>query len=196
MLADKPSTKTGQPQSHTSELDVLKIWRIARAYLKDVKGFELTEEVLLANFSFAKYLMWKDLVDRTDVLKRNPVVRHLIDTPKESYGDGAELPDERRLDDEVHPRDLFLPLPSDTSQSAAVVAATRNKDFVLFGPPGTGKSQTIANMITQLLAHGKTVLFVSAKTTALEVVRPEAQRHRARLVLPRSPFRQGAQKTG
>ncbi|MGD9617665.1 MAG: DUF4011 domain-containing protein [Alphaproteobacteria bacterium] len=154
-----------------SGLDVGKIWRIARAYLKDVKGFELTEEVVLANFSFAKYLMWKDLVDRTDVLKRNPVVRHLIDTPKESYGDGAELPDERRLDDEVHPRDLFLPLPSDSSQTAAVVAATRNKDFVLFGPPGTGKSQTIANMITQLLAHGKTVLFVSAKTTALDVVR-------------------------
>jgi hypothetical protein len=152
-------------------LDVRKIWRIARAYLKDVKGFELTEEVVLANFSFAKYLMWKDLVDRTDVLKRSPVVRHLIDTPKESYGDSAGLPDEQRLDYEVHPRDLFLPLPSDSSQIAAVVAAARCKDFVLFGPPGTGKSQTIANMITQLLAHGKTVLFVSAKTTALEVVR-------------------------
>jgi hypothetical protein len=52
-----------------------------------------------------------------------------------------------------------------------VIAATRNKDFVLFGPPGTGKSQTIANLITQLLAHGKTMLFVSARTTALEVVR-------------------------
>jgi very-short-patch-repair endonuclease len=154
-----------------SGLDVRKVWRIARAYLKDMRGFELTEEVVLANFSFAKYLMWKDLVDRTDVLKRNPVVRHLIDTPKDSYGDGAELPDERRLDEEVHPRDLFLPLPSDSSQTAAVIAAARNKDFVLFGPPGTGKSQTIANMITQLLAHGKTVLFVSAKTTALEVVR-------------------------
>jgi ATP-dependent exoDNAse (exonuclease V) alpha subunit len=154
-----------------SGLDVRKIWRIARAYLKDVRGFELTEEVDLANFSFAKYLMWKDLVDRTDLLKQNPVVRHLIETPKESYGDGADLPDERRLDDEVHPRDLFLPLASDSSQTAAAVAATRNKDFVLFGPPGTGKSQTIANIIAQLLAHGKTVLFVSAKTTALEVVR-------------------------
>jgi hypothetical protein len=138
-----------------SGLDVRKIWRIARAYLKDVKGFELTEEVVLANFSFAKHLMWKDLVDRTDVLKRNPVVRHLIDTPRESYGDGAELPDEWRLDDEIHPRDLFLPLPSDSSQTAAVVAATRSKDFVLFGPPGTGKSQTIANMITQLLGMAK-----------------------------------------
>ena len=154
-----------------SGLDIKKIWHIARAHLKDVRGFELTEEVVLANFSFAKYLMWKDLVDRTDVLKRNPVVRHLIDTPKQSYSDGADLPDERGIDYQVHPRDLFLPLPSDSSQTAAVMAATLSKDFVLFGPPGTGKSQTIANMITQLLAHGKTVLFVSAKTTALEVVR-------------------------
>lgn len=153
-----------------SGLDVDRIWRIARTHLKEVKGFELTEEIVLSNFSFAKYLMWRDLVDRTELLKRNPVVRHLIDTPKESYGDGTGLPAEARLDYEVHPRDLFLPLPADSSQTAAVLAANRNKDFVLFGPPGTGKSQTIANMIVQLLANGKTVLFVSAKATALDVV--------------------------
>src|SRR5262249_6667503 len=74
------------------------------------------------------------------------------------------------VDEGGQPRALFLPLPSDSSQTAAVAAATRNNDFVLFGPPGTGKSQTIANVVTQLLANGKTVLFVSAKTTALEVV--------------------------
>ena len=113
--------------------------------------------MVLSNFSFVKYLMWKDLVDRTDALKRNPVVRHLIDTPKESYGDPADLPDERLLDNEVDTRDLFMPLPADSSQTAAVVAAARGKDFVLFGPPGTGKSQTIANMIVQLLADGQTV---------------------------------------
>ena len=145
---------------------------MAREYLKDVNGFELTEEVVLSTFSFAKYLMWKDLVDRTDLLKKNPVVRHLIDTPKQTYpGAHKPMPDERRLDLEVNPRDLFMPLSADSSQTAAVVAAARGHDFVLFGPPGTGKSQTIANMIVQLLAIGKTVLFVSQKTTALEVVR-------------------------
>jgi very-short-patch-repair endonuclease len=154
-----------------SGLDVAQIWRIARQHLKDVTGFELTEDVVLSNFSFVKYLMWKDLVDRTEMLKRNPVVRHLIDTPKESYGDPASMPDERRLDEEVDPSALFMPLPADSSQTASVVAAARGKDFVLFGPPGTGKSQTIANMIVQLLANRKTVLFVSQKTTALEVVR-------------------------
>jgi hypothetical protein len=154
-----------------SGLDVAQIWRVARSYLKDVRGFELTEEVILSNFSFVKYLMWKDLTERAEMLKRNPVVRHLIDTPTAGYGDLADLPDEHRLDNEINPRDLFTPLPADSSQTAAVVAGARGKDFVLFGPPGTGKSQTIANMIIQLMADGKTVLFVSQKTTALEVVR-------------------------
>ena len=61
---------------------------------------------------------------------------------------------------------------ADSSQLAAVLAAQRGKDFVLFGPPGTGKSQTITNMIVNCLAHDETVLFVSQKTAALEVVAP------------------------
>lgn len=155
-----------------SGLDVAQIWLIARQHLKDMRGFELTEEVVLANFSFTKYLMWKDLVERTEVLKRNPVVKHLIDTPKESFGDPDDrLPDEGDLDHEVEPRSLLMPLLADSSQTAATLAADRGKNFVLFGPPGTGKSQTIANMIAHLIGSGRSVLFVSQKTTALEVVR-------------------------
>jgi very-short-patch-repair endonuclease len=154
-----------------SGLDVKKIWSIARKHLLDAKGFEVTEEVVLSTFSFTKYLMWKDLVDRTEILKRNPVVAHLIDTPTESYGDGGGLPEEARLDVELTSKSLLMPLPADSSQTAAVLAASRGKDFVLFGPPGTGKSQTIANLIVNMLGEGKTVLFVSQKTTALEVVR-------------------------
>jgi very-short-patch-repair endonuclease len=154
-----------------SGLDVRKIWSIARKHLLDAKGFEVVEDVVLSTFSFTKYLMWKDLVDRTDVLKRNPIVAHLIDTPTASYGEGGGLPDETRLDDEVLSKSLLMPLPADSSQTAAVLAASRGKDFVLFGPPGTGKSQTIANLIVNTLGEGKTVLFVSQKTTALEVVR-------------------------
>ena len=59
---------------------------------------------------------------------------------------------------------------SDLSQLSAVLAAAKGKNFVLFGPPGTGKSQTITNMIAQCLAEKKTVLFVAQKTAALEVV--------------------------
>jgi hypothetical protein len=120
--------------------------------------------------------MWKDLVDREDLLKRNRVVRHLIDTPTHTYeGGSGGFVSPNTIDQVVDPGDLFTPLSADSSQLAAVIAAQRGADFVLFGPPGTGKSQTIANAITNCLAHGKTVLFVSQKTAALEVVRHRMQ---------------------
>ena len=74
------------------------------------------------------------------------------------------------LDRRMHPADLVTPLPADSSQLAAVVAAAEGRDFVLIGPPGTGKSQTIANIIAQCLASSKTVLFVAEKAAALDVV--------------------------
>ncbi|MGQ5297955.1 AAA domain-containing protein, partial [Xanthomonas arboricola] len=61
-------------------------------------------------------------------------------------------------------------MPADSSQLSAVLAASQGKDFVLIGPPGTGKSQTIANLIAQSLAQGRRVLFVSEKIAALDVV--------------------------
>jgi hypothetical protein len=162
----------GELPQDASGIDVAGVWKTVRRHIKSIKGWEVTEQVTLATLSFTKYLMWKDLVDRTDMLKRNPVVRHLIDTPTHNYnGSGAGFIDARTIDEIVEPVDLFAPLSADSSQIAAVVAAERGADYVLFGPPGTGKSQTIANAITNCLAHRKTVLFVSQKTAALEVVR-------------------------
>lgn len=152
-------------------LDVKKILNILRIKIKDIVGWEVEESVVVSTFSFAKYLMWNDLCERVDALKESAVVNHLIESPRDMYtGTGVEFPDPRQLDAARHPRDTFIPLLADSSQIAAVYAAEAGKDFVLIGPPGTGKSQTIANMISQLLATGKTVLFVSEKTAALEVV--------------------------
>ncbi|WP_286965180.1 DUF3320 domain-containing protein [Methylobacterium sp.] len=158
-----------------SGFDVDGIFRIVRQHVKELRGWEVVPDVVLSAFSFTKYLMWKDLVDRAEVLKRNPVVRHLIDTPKHSYGDGTPFPEPTRLDREHPPETVFAPLSADSSQLSAVLAAAGGKDFVLFGPPGTGKSQTIGNMIAQCLAQGRTVLFVSQKTAALEVVQRRLQ---------------------
>jgi very-short-patch-repair endonuclease len=155
-----------------SGVDIGKIWKIMRENVKGVRGFEVTDQVVLTTLSFSKYLLWKDLVDRTDQLKENPVVKHLIDTPTHSYGAGNDdFVNPSTLDYAVDPSDLFTPLSADSSQVSAIVAVQRGKDYVLFGPPGTGKSQTIVNMITNCLAHARTVLFVSQKTAALEVVR-------------------------
>ncbi|AKJ30832.1 DNA helicase related protein [Caldimonas brevitalea] len=153
-----------------SGLDITGVWKKVSAAIKDIKGWEVVEDVVLSTFSFAKYLMWKDLSSRTEQLKQNPVVRHLIETPREPFPSTVAFPDPRRLDQELAPRDTFCPLPADSSQLSAVVAAKQGKDFVLIGPPGTGKSQTIANLIAQCLAEGKRVLFVSEKMAALDVV--------------------------
>lgn len=160
----------GELPKDDAGLDVAAIWKSVSQAVKDIKGWEVTEDVVLATFSFAKYLMWKDLAERTDQLRENAVVRHLIDTPREYFPSGVAFPAPNKLDREYGPEQTFCPLPADSSQLSAVMAAARGKDFVLIGPPGTGKSQTISNLIAQCLAEGKRVLFVSEKIAALDVV--------------------------
>lgn len=153
-----------------SGLDIARIWNQIRAAIRDIRGWEVSEDVVLSMFSFAKYLMWKDLAERTDDLRKSPVVAHLIDTPRERYPSTVAFPDPRRLDADYSPEQVFSPLPADSSQLSAVLASAKGKDFVLIGPPGTGKSQTIANLIAQCLAEDKRVLFVAEKIAALDVV--------------------------
>ncbi|NDU99816.1 DUF3320 domain-containing protein [Pseudoroseicyclus tamaricis] len=161
----------GELPRDESGIDVPLILEQMRMRVRDVAGFEVVEELALSTFSFAKYLMWKDLVDRTDDLRQNSLVAHLVDNPAEPF-QGHEAPEIRPddLDRRVTPADLVTPLPADSSQLAAVVSASEGRDFVLIGPPGTGKSQTIANIVAQCLASGKTVLFVAEKAAALNVV--------------------------
>ena len=153
-----------------SGLDVRGIWNRVSNAIKDIKGWEIAPDVVLSTFSFAKHLMWKDLVHRTDQLRENPVVRHLIDTPREQYRSDIRFVNPSTLDRECHPRDVFCPLPADSSQLAAILSASRGKDFILIGPPGTGKSQTISNLIAHCISSGKRVLFVAEKIAALTVV--------------------------
>ncbi|NQY82974.1 MAG: DUF3320 domain-containing protein, partial [Alphaproteobacteria bacterium] len=160
----------GELPKDESGVDIAGIWNKVRRAVKDAPGFEVVEDVVLGHFSFAKYLMWKDLVDRTDALKNNPIVRHLIDTPREAYKSDIDFVARDQVDRFFKPSDLLAPLPADASQMAAIGTADRGKDFIIIGPPGTGKSQTISNLIAHLLGKGKTVLFVSEKIAALDVV--------------------------
>ncbi|WP_294613772.1 DUF3320 domain-containing protein [uncultured Roseovarius sp.] len=154
-----------------SGIDVPLIFEWMRSRVRDVPGFEVVEEISISTFSFTKFLMWKDLVDRTDQLRNNRLVAHLVDNPEKHFESGQENPVvPNEIDRRVVPRDLVTPLPADSSQLAAVLAASEGHDFVLVGPPGTGKSQTIANIICQCIAHDKTVLFVAEKAAALDVV--------------------------
>ncbi|WP_307720458.1 DUF3320 domain-containing protein [Massilia atriviolacea] len=153
-----------------SGLDIGRIWKMVSHAVRDISGWEVSEDVVLSTFSFAKYLMWVDLTQRIDQLRENPVVKHLIDSPRDPYPSNLDFPDARKLDTDFTPDKTFCPLPADSSQLTAIMAAFKGKDFVLVGPPGTGKSQTISNLIAHCLAEGKRILFVSEKIAALDVV--------------------------
>ncbi|KZK87208.1 ATP-dependent RecD-like DNA helicase [Pseudovibrio sp. Ad13] len=162
-----------------SGIDVPYVFEMVRKAVRDVPGFEVVDETALSTFSFAKFLMWKDLVERTDDLRKNRVVRHLIDNPDKAFEPGVStaFPSERDIDVKYDPKDIITPLPADSSQLSAVMAAVEGQDFILVGPPGTGKSQTITNMIAQCLANNKSVLFVAEKTAALDVVYRRLREH-------------------
>ena len=162
----------GDLPSDDSGIDVEGIWNKVRRAVRDVPGFEVSTELVLGTFSFAKYLMWKDLNANAAQLLQSPLVRHLLerDAGGEAFAGADEFPRPEQLDATVTPAQLFTPLAADSSQLSAVVASAGQHSFVLDGPPGTGKSQTIANMIAHNLALGRRVLFVAEKRAALDVV--------------------------
>ncbi len=151
-------------------VDVPYILNTVTRAIKTTPRWEVLESANIGFFSFTKFLMWLDLEKRSGDLERNDVVRHLIHTSSESFSDEGTFPEEEKLDEEYPPDQILCPMPADSSQLSAVLAGAQGKNFVLFGPPGTGKSQTITNLIAQCLGIGKSVLFVSEKMAALGVV--------------------------
>lgn len=139
--------------------------------LVDPLGWVVEHAAALKRATFHKESMYRDLVRNVDRITQHPIVRSLAGVPVEHDGDAAGLvPAEAELDTAAPPEQAHLVLDADASQRRAVVAALGGVSFVMDGPPGTGKSQTIVNMIAELIAAGRSVLFVSEKAAALEVV--------------------------
>jgi very-short-patch-repair endonuclease len=157
------------PEDH-SGVDVGLVFRRFRDAVRDLPGWEVKTDIWLGQFSFTKFLLWKDLADRIEDLTKNRIVHHLVHEAGTQYPNPPEDIQPEQLDDQFHPREVFCPRSADSSQLAAVMAAAAGHDFVLEGPPGTGKSQTIANIIAHCLANRKRVLFVAEKRAALDVV--------------------------
>ncbi|RBY91084.1 DUF4011 domain-containing protein [Blastococcus sp. TF02A-30] len=121
----------------------------------------------LAILQFAKFRLWKDLDENWADFAQNPLVAHLIEEPNEPFRDPA-IGSGAFVDlDELAAQ---VPVPADASQLRAIAEAGAGRTFVLEGPPGTGKSQTITNLLTRAIADGKRVLFVAEKRAALDVV--------------------------
>jgi len=151
-------------------IDLDKTLNTIRQHILNLENWQVREEAVIGNFQFRKFLMYKDLELRSAKLLENPVVNHLVNGSDKSFPDQGGFPEARRLDQDYPADRTFCPLSADSSQLVAVHAAAAGRSFVLHGPPGTGKSQTITNIIAHSIAVGKSVLFVSEKAAALNVV--------------------------
>ncbi|XZG69332.1 DUF3320 domain-containing protein [Chitinibacteraceae bacterium HSL-7] len=154
--------------------------RLARFYrdVADVvavqKRWRVVEnDVALGFFSFGKFLMFKDLDPRSwpedSQPDNNAVLQQLL-----GDGFGGEQPAHPEgvmIDSVIRPGDVHFVKDADSSQTEAILEVRSGRNLVIQGPPGTGKSQTITNLVAELIAQGKTVLFVAEKMAALEVVK-------------------------
>ncbi len=132
-------------------------------------GWKTEPSVNLGLFSFQKLVIYKDLESNAALVTQHPIIKAIAGIKEENLIlDG--LPDEKDLDKIEAPEKTYQVLDADSSQRVSIEYALRGQSFVMKGPPGTGKSQTIANIIAECIANGKSVLFVSEKMAALEVV--------------------------
>lgn len=142
-------------------IDIRKTFAIVRGALYTLKGWDVVESCVIGNFSFAQFAMWNDIHTAGEMLDNSKVVRSLM----KGHVDW-DITTPANLDEE----ETYLPITVDATQLQAIKMAAHGTTFVLHGPPGTGKSQTITGMIANLMAQGKRVLFVAEKMAALSVV--------------------------
>ena len=128
--------------------------------------------VVLAFFSFSKFLMYRDLDVNNWPKEHNPTVHPVLGALlDQGFNEPAVEIDDENLDRHLSTQDVHHVVDADSSQVLALLDVNRGRNLVVQGPPGTGKSQTITNMIAEALGAGKTVLFVSEKMAALNVVK-------------------------
>ncbi|WP_276806896.1 DUF3320 domain-containing protein [Bacteroides stercorirosoris] len=150
-------------------VDLKKIFAAIRTCIRNMKGWDVVEESMLGLFSFNKFVMWNDIHSNADKLKENAIIASLMEN-RIQWQDTTPEVDAREVDKNCTPDKFSIPVDVDSSQLEAVIESGEGKSFILHGPPGTGKSQTITNMIANALYKGKRVLFVAEKMAALSVV--------------------------
>jgi len=133
----------------------------------DVRGFSVDQTSSIALLDFEKFRLWKDLTDHWKDFMKSPVVKHLVETPREIYKDPAA---EQFASLKINDTSTICAQPADGSQIQAIERALAGCSFVLQGPPGSGKSQTITNLLANAMHRGKKVLFVAEKQAALQEV--------------------------
>lgn len=139
--------------------------------LPKVQGLRVIPRLVVGNFRYNNLPLVTDLEQNLESFASNDLVAAIagVQEARESLASSIEGP-AVELPDTEPPEAEFLVLDADASQHQAINWALMGQSEVVWGPPGTGKSQTIANLIAALIANSKRVLFVAQKQAAVEVV--------------------------
>ncbi len=144
--------------------------------VRSIPRWKVVPDMVFGMFAFAKILMYKDL-DATRWPEKDPLVgkdnlnKILLGTDS-TNSDDLMCSEEYKIDSNSWALNSRLVLDADSSQHSALIDALHlRRNMAIEGPPGTGKSQTITNLIAAALNDGLSVLFVAEKKAALDVVR-------------------------
>ncbi len=132
-------------------------------------GITVEINIALSVFNSAKASLYNEMVKYGSDMLNHDLLKNFLrsgNTLLQYFGQ-SECPSET---DKNPSQKFYSPFDFDSSQLQAIKAAKDGKNFIIQGPPGTGKSQTISNIIAELVADGKKVLFVAEKKAAIEAV--------------------------
>jgi len=142
--------------------------------IEGLNQWRIERNLTLGHFAFGRLAMYEDLSPDNwpEPPVNHPLLESLLGGSEAESTGGLHFALDYDLDDEVIENAApILINDADASQHSAIVDVMNGKNLVIEGPPGTGKSQTITNVIANALYAGQTVLFLADKLAALEVVK-------------------------
>ncbi len=168
--------RQASPPDSTKEIETIEdyIAKIGTINHKSLKKCKVHRQVAIGLFPSAQMIMFEDLDPETLNLDGKAIEELFSGAPS---GESLTFAPDYNVDGpNIENKITGLALEADSSQFSAIVDAMDGKNLAVEGPPGTGKSQTITNVIANAIAAGKKVLFVAEKLAALEVVYSKLKR--------------------
>ncbi|HVV11321.1 AAA domain-containing protein [Amycolatopsis sp.] len=160
----------GTVEGHAAQAEAV-FGELARIAAAQNVGLKLENSAMLGAFNYVKLPMVEDLASATELLAGHDLIAAIAGyTPAAGELGGDQGAFQPQPVDQVRPADEFLVQDADSSQHRAIMTALAGRHLFIEGPPGTGKSQTIANIIAGAAATGRKVLFVAEKRAAIEAV--------------------------
>lgn len=156
-------------------LDIAGLFAAAEGLAVTRPSWRVERIAKLGVFSFARFSIAADLALAGDALAAHPLVAHLANVGGDARTPFAQ-PSIAAAEAVTRPSATALldlgvaPLDADASQLAAIHAAGEAATFVVQAPPGTGATQTIANLVVHAAAQGKSVLVVGETPAALDAI--------------------------